>query len=71
MSIMKFIVYCNGIMFFHNSVDCSGHTHNAYFVYGVSTMFQNLFIFKYVLFLIYQCVSSIHRKSTKLSSSLV
>jgi hypothetical protein len=26
MSIMNFMVYCNGIIFFHKSVDCTGHS---------------------------------------------
>jgi hypothetical protein len=26
MSIMNFMVYCDGILFFHKSIDCTGHS---------------------------------------------
>jgi hypothetical protein len=35
MSIMNFMVYCNGIMFFHKSIDCTGYNQDADFVYKV------------------------------------
>lgn len=38
MSIMNFMVYCNGIMFFHKSVDCSGHSQDADYLFGVTTL---------------------------------
>jgi hypothetical protein len=38
MSIINFMVYCNGIIFFHKSVDCTGHSQDVVFVYGVSIM---------------------------------
>jgi Na+/proline symporter len=71
MCIMNFMVYYNGIIFFHKFINYTGHNQDEDFVYGVSTMFPKCVILMYVLFLINRCVSSIHSKSTKLSSSLV
>ncbi|CAN6303846.1 unnamed protein product [Urochloa humidicola] len=33
MSIINFMVYCNGRMFFHKSIDASGHKQSAEFIY--------------------------------------
>jgi hypothetical protein len=49
MSIMNFMVYCNGIIFFHKSVDCTGHNQDANFIYGVSIMLPNI---------LFSCMSS-------------
>ncbi|XP_015649249.1 uncharacterized protein [Oryza sativa Japonica Group] len=32
MAVINFLIYCNGIMFFHNSVDATGHSQDANFV---------------------------------------
>jgi hypothetical protein len=42
MNIMNFMVYYNGIIFFHKSVDCMGHSQDADFVYGVSITLPNV-----------------------------
>jgi hypothetical protein len=34
MSIINFMVYCNGVMFFHKSVDSTGHSQDANYVFG-------------------------------------
>jgi biotin transporter BioY len=68
MIIMNFIVYCNGIMFFHKFIDCTGHNQDVDFVYGVSIMLPNCLI---VMFLLIVCISCVDRKSKKLLSSLV
>jgi hypothetical protein len=49
MSIMNFMVYCNGIIFFHKSVDCTGHIQDVDFVHGVSIMLPNV---------LFSCMSS-------------
>jgi hypothetical protein len=48
MSIMYFMVYCNGIMFFRKSIDCTGHNQDADFVYGVSIMLPKCLVVMYV-----------------------
>jgi hypothetical protein len=71
MSIMNFMVYCNGIIFFHKSIDCTGHNQDADFVYGVSIMVPKRLVDIYVNLLLMVCISCVDRKSTKLLSSLV
>jgi hypothetical protein len=44
MSIMNFMVYYNGIIFFHKSVDCTGHRQDADFVYKVRIMLPKCLI---------------------------
>jgi hypothetical protein len=36
MSIINFMVYCNGVMFFHKSVDSTGHSQDAQYIFGVT-----------------------------------
>jgi hypothetical protein len=36
MSIIKFIVYCNSVIFFHKIVDCIRHNQDANYVFGVT-----------------------------------
>jgi hypothetical protein len=36
MSIINFMVYCNGVMFFHKLVDSTGHSQDAQYIFGVS-----------------------------------
>jgi hypothetical protein len=36
MSIINFMVYCNGVMFFHKSVDATGHSQDAQYIFGVT-----------------------------------
>jgi hypothetical protein len=38
MSIINFMVYCNGVMFFHKSVVCTGHNQDANYVFDVTTI---------------------------------
>jgi hypothetical protein len=71
MSIINFMVYCNGIMFFHKSVDCTGHNQDEDFVYEVIIMLSKCLVVIYVELLLTVCISSLDRKSTKLLSSLV
>jgi hypothetical protein len=42
-NIINFMVYYNGIMLFHISVDWTRHIKDTYFIYGVTTLCQNLF----------------------------
>ena len=35
MSVINFMVYCNGIMFFHKSIDATGHSQDANFIHTV------------------------------------
>jgi hypothetical protein len=49
MSIMNFMVYCNGIIFFHKSVDCTRHNQDVNFVYEVSITLSNV---------LFSCMSS-------------
>lgn len=35
MSIINFMIFCNGRMFFHKSVDATGETQNADFIYSI------------------------------------
>ncbi|KAK3118492.1 hypothetical protein QOZ80_9BG0700110 [Eleusine coracana subsp. coracana] len=37
MSVINFMVYCNGIIYFHKSVDATGHSQDAKFVFGFMT----------------------------------
>jgi hypothetical protein len=39
MSIINFMVYCNGVMFFYKSADCTGHNYYANYVFGVTIFF--------------------------------
>jgi hypothetical protein len=71
MSIMNFMVYCDGIIFFHKSIDCTGHSQDVNFVYGVSIMLPKRLVVMYVKFLLMVCISCVDRKSIKLLSSLV
>jgi hypothetical protein len=71
MNIMNFMVYCNGIMFFHESIDCMGHNQDADFVYEVSITLLKCLVVMYVKLLLTVCISFLDRKSTKLLSSLV
>jgi hypothetical protein len=71
MGIMNFMVYCDGIIFFHKSVDCTGHSQDVDFIYGVSIMLPKRVVVMYVKFLLTLCISCVDRKSTKLLSSLV
>jgi hypothetical protein len=71
MNIINFMVYCNGIIFFHKSVDYTGHSQDVDFVYGVSIMLSKCLIVMYVNLLLTVCISCLDRKSTKLLSSLI
>jgi hypothetical protein len=68
---MNFMVYCNGIMFFHKSIDCTGHSQDADFVYKVHIMLPKHFVLMYVKLLLTVCICRVDRKSTKLLSSLI
>jgi hypothetical protein len=35
MSVINFLIYCNGIMFFHKSIDATGQSQDANFVLKV------------------------------------
>jgi hypothetical protein len=48
MTIINFMVYCNCIIFFHKSVDCTGHTQDADVVYEVSIMLPKRLVLMYV-----------------------
>jgi hypothetical protein len=71
MSTMNFMVYCNGIILFHKSVDCTGHSQDADIVHKVRSMLPKHFIVMYIKLLITTCTYCVDRKSTKLLSSLV
>jgi hypothetical protein len=34
-STINFMVYCNGVIFFHKSVDFTGHNHDVQYIFGV------------------------------------
>jgi hypothetical protein len=70
MSIMNFMVYCNGIIFFHKSVDCTRHNQDADFVYGVSIILPKYLVVIYVKLLLTVCISYLDSKYIKLLSSL-
>jgi hypothetical protein len=36
MSIINFMVYCNGVMFFHKSGDSTGHNQDAQYIFEVT-----------------------------------
>jgi hypothetical protein len=36
MSIINFMVYCNGVIFFHKSVDSTGHSQDVQYIFGVT-----------------------------------
>jgi hypothetical protein len=36
MSIINFMVYCNGVIFFHKSIDSTGHSQDAQYIFGVT-----------------------------------
>jgi hypothetical protein len=36
MSIINFMVYCNGVMFFHKLVDCTGHSQDVNYIFRVT-----------------------------------
>jgi hypothetical protein len=36
MNIINFMVYCNGVIFFHKSVDSTGHSQDVQYIFGVS-----------------------------------
>jgi hypothetical protein len=44
MSIINFLVYCNDIIFFHKSVDCTGHNQDADFIDVVSITLPNILL---------------------------
>jgi hypothetical protein len=71
MSIMNFMVYYYGIMFFHKSVDGTGHNQDADFIYKVRIMLPKHFVVIYVKLLLMMCTCCVDRKSTKLLSRLV
>jgi hypothetical protein len=71
MSILNFMVYCNGILFFHKSVDCTGHSQDADFIYKVRIMLPKHFVVMYVKLLLTVCTYCVDRKSIKLLSRLV
>jgi hypothetical protein len=47
MNIINFMLYCNGIMFFHKSVDCTEHSQDADFIYRVSIMLPKCLVIVY------------------------
>jgi hypothetical protein len=47
MNIMNFMLYCNGIMFFHKSVDCTEHSQDTDFIYRVSIMLPKCLVVMY------------------------
>jgi hypothetical protein len=71
MSIMNFMVYCNDIMFFHKSIDCTGHIQDADFIYKVHITLPKCFVLMYVKLLLTVCICCVDRKSIKLLPSLV
>jgi hypothetical protein len=36
MSIINFMVYCNGLMFFHKFIDSTGHNQDTQYIFGVT-----------------------------------
>jgi hypothetical protein len=40
MSIINFMVYYNGVMFFYKLVDCTGRSYYANYVFGVTIFFS-------------------------------
>jgi hypothetical protein len=40
MSIINFIVYCNGVMFFHKSGNATGHSQDARYIFGVTIILR-------------------------------
>jgi hypothetical protein len=36
LSIINFMVYWNGMMFFHKLVDSTGHNHDGHYIFGVT-----------------------------------
>jgi hypothetical protein len=71
MSIINFMVYCNGIIFFHKSVNCTRHSQDANFIYMVHIMLPKHFVLMYVKLLLTVCICCVDGKSIKLLSSLV
>jgi hypothetical protein len=71
MSILNFMVYCNGIIFFHKSIDYTRHSQDADFIYKVCIMLPKRLVVMYVKLLLTVCISCVDRKFTKLLSSLV
>jgi hypothetical protein len=41
MSIINFMVYCNGVMFFHESVDATGHIQDAQYIFGITIILHH------------------------------
>jgi hypothetical protein len=40
MSIINFIVYCNGVIFFHKSIDAIGHSQDTQYIFGVTIILR-------------------------------
>jgi hypothetical protein len=40
MSIINFIVYCNGVIFFHKSIDATGHSQDTQYIFGVTIILR-------------------------------
>ena len=55
MSVINFIVYCNGVMFFHKSIDATGHSQDASYLMKV-ILLQNMILFYFLPCHYYICV---------------
>jgi hypothetical protein len=40
MSIINFMVYCNGVMFFHKLIDATGHSQDAQYIFRVTIILR-------------------------------
>jgi hypothetical protein len=40
MSIINFMVYCNGVIFFHKSIDATGHSQDAQYIFKVTIILR-------------------------------
>jgi hypothetical protein len=70
LSIINFMVYCNGIIFFHKSVDCTGQPGCGFHIRGKYHASKHL-VLMYVKLLLTVCISCLHMKFIKLLLSLV
>jgi hypothetical protein len=41
MSIINFMLYCNGVLFFHKSVDTTGHSQDAQYIFEATIILHH------------------------------
>jgi hypothetical protein len=59
MSIINFMVYCNGVMFFHKSVDSTEHNQDAQYIFGVTIKLLRSYLLlppRLLLMCMYVCI---------------